>query len=54
MVEKQEKLSVTDLLADTDLSPRDLSLIFGLAERVKAAPHDLCPGASGQTTGDDL
>jgi len=35
MVEKQEKLSVTDLLADTDLSPRDLSLIFGLAERVK-------------------
>jgi ornithine carbamoyltransferase len=38
MVEKQEKLSVRDLLADTDLSPRDLSLIFGLAERVKASP----------------
>jgi ornithine carbamoyltransferase len=39
MVEKQEKLSVTDLLADTDLSPGDLNLIFGLAERVKAAPR---------------
>jgi ornithine carbamoyltransferase len=39
MVEKQEKLSVTDLLADTDLSPGDLNLIFGLAERVKATPR---------------
>ncbi len=38
MVEKQGKLSVTDLLADTDLSPRDLGLIFNLAEHVKAAP----------------
>ena len=36
MVEKQEKLSVSDLLADTDLSPRDLRLIFELTERVKA------------------
>ena len=39
MVEKQEKLTVSDLLADTDLTPGDLSLIFGLAERVKAAPR---------------
>jgi len=43
MAEKQEKLSVGDLLADTDLSPRDLSLIFELTERVKASP-----GAYGQ------
>jgi len=39
MVEKPEKLSVSDLLADTDLSPRDLRLIFELAERVKASPR---------------
>ena len=38
VVEKQEKLSVSDLLADRDLSPRDLRLIFELAERVKASP----------------
>ncbi len=48
MVEKQEKLSVTDLLADTDLSPRDLSLIFGLAERVKAAPHTFAQALLGK------
>ena len=38
MLEKQEKLSVSDLLADTDLSPRDLRLIFELTQRVKATP----------------
>jgi len=43
-VKKQEKLSVSDLLADTDLSARDLGLIFELAERVKASP-----GAYAQT-----
>lgn len=48
MVEKQEKLSVTDLLADTDLSPHDLSLIFGLAERVKAAPHTFAQALLGK------
>ena len=48
MVEKQEKLSVTDLLADTDLSPHDLSLIFGLAERVKAAPHAFAQALLGK------
>ena len=39
VVEKQEKLSVSDLLADRDLSPRDLRLIFELAERLKASPR---------------
>jgi len=48
MVEKQEKLSVTDLLADTDLSPRDLGLIFVLAERVKAAPHTFAQALLGK------
>jgi ornithine carbamoyltransferase len=43
MAEKQEKLSVGDLLADTNLSPRDLRLIFELTEHVKASP-----GAYGQ------
>ena len=39
VVEKQEKLSVSDLLADRDLTPRDLRLIFELTERVKASPR---------------
>jgi ornithine carbamoyltransferase len=39
MVEKQAKLSVSDLLADTDLSRGDLRLIFELTERVKASPR---------------
>ena len=48
MVDKQEKLSVTDLLADTDLSPHDLGLIFGLAERVKAAPQAFAQALLGK------
>jgi ornithine carbamoyltransferase len=40
MNDKQAKLSVRDLLADSDLSTRDLSVIFELTERVKAAPRD--------------
>ena len=40
MNDKQAKLSVRDLLADSDLSTRDLSVIFELTERVKAAPGD--------------
>jgi len=48
MVKKQEKLSVGDLLADTDLSPRDLSLIFELAERVKASPQDYAQALLGK------
>jgi len=48
MVEKQEKLSVSDLLADTDLSPADLNLIFGLTERVKASPRDYAQALLGK------
>ena len=48
MVEKQEKLSVSDLLADTDLSPRDLRLIFELAERVKASPGAYAQALAGK------
>jgi ornithine carbamoyltransferase len=40
MNDNQAKLSVCDLLADNDLSTRDLSVIFELTERVKAAPRD--------------
>ena len=40
MNDRQAKLSVRDLLADSDLSTRDLSVIFELTERVKAAPRD--------------
>jgi len=46
--EKQEKLSVSDLLADTDLSPRDLRLIFELTERVKASPEDYAQALLGK------
>lgn len=37
-VEKVEKLTVHDLVAERDLTRRDLDLIFHLAERVKASP----------------
>jgi len=46
--EKQEKLSVGDLLADTDLSPRDLDLIFKLTERVKASPRAYAQALQGK------
>jgi len=46
--EKQEKLSVGDLLADTDLSPRDLRLIFELTERVKASPQAYAQALPGK------
>ncbi len=36
--EKVRKLSVSDLIADRDLTRGDLELIFALAERVKATP----------------
>jgi ornithine carbamoyltransferase len=48
MVEKQEKLSVSDLLADTDLSVRDLGLIFELAECVKASPGTYAQALQGK------
>jgi ornithine carbamoyltransferase len=51
MVEKQEKLSVSDLLADTDLSPGDLRLIFELAERVKASPGAYARALAGKQLG---
>jgi len=38
-VEKQAKLSVSDLITERDLTRRDLNLIFDLAERVKASPR---------------
>ncbi len=37
-IKKLETLSVRDLLADPDLTQDDLSLLFDLAERVKARP----------------
>ena len=40
LAEANKKLSVSDLLADRDLTPGDLRLIFELAERVKASPGD--------------
>jgi ornithine carbamoyltransferase len=48
VVEKQEKLSVSDLLADRDLSPRDLRLIFELTERVKASPRAYAQALAGK------
>jgi ornithine carbamoyltransferase len=48
MAEKQEKLSVCDLLADTDLSSRDLRLIFELTERVKASPEAFAQALPGK------
>jgi ornithine carbamoyltransferase len=38
LVEKQETLSVQDLIAERDLTRRDLDLIFQITERVKASP----------------
>jgi ornithine carbamoyltransferase len=47
-VEAGKKLSVSDLLADIDLTPLDLSLIFELAERVKASPGDYSQALRGK------
>jgi ornithine carbamoyltransferase len=47
-VENQEKLGVRDLLSDRDLSPDDLKLIFGLTERVKAAPGSFAQALQGK------
>ena len=48
MAEKRERITVGDLLADTELSPRDLSLIFELTERVKASPHAYAQALRGK------
>ena len=37
-IKKPETLSVSDLLADPDLTLGDLKLLFDLSERVKATP----------------
>ncbi len=47
-VEKQETLSVHDLIADGDLTRRDLELIFHLTERVKAAPGSFSRALEGK------
>ncbi len=47
-VEKHAKLSVSDLIAERDLAPGDLGLIYGLAERVKASPGSFARALAGR------
>ena len=47
-VEKQDALSVHDLIADGDLTRRDLELIFQLTERVKASPGSFARALEGK------
>ncbi len=47
-VEKQDALSVQDLIADRDLTRRDLELIFQLAQRVKASPGSYARALEGK------
>ena len=47
-VEKQDALSVRDLVADGDLTRRDLELIFQLTERVKASPGSFSRALEGK------
>ena len=47
-VEKQDALSVRDLIADGDLTRRDLELIFQLTERVKASPGSFARALEGK------
>jgi ornithine carbamoyltransferase len=47
-ISKPETLSVRDLLADQDLTRDDLKLIFGLSERVKAAPAEFSQALRGK------
>ncbi|MBI1940425.1 MAG: ornithine carbamoyltransferase [Acidobacteria bacterium] len=47
-VEKQDALSVRDLISDRDLTRRDLDLIFQLAERVKASPGSFARALQGR------
>ncbi len=47
-VEKQTKLSVSDMIADGDLTRADLELIFGLAERVKVSPGSFARTLAGR------
>jgi ornithine carbamoyltransferase len=45
---KQAKLSVSDLIADRDLTRNDLKVIFDLAERVKASPRSCARTLEGR------
>jgi ornithine carbamoyltransferase len=47
-LEKQETLSVRDLVAERDLTRRDLDLIFQWAERVKAMPRAYARALEGK------
>ena len=47
-VEKIEKLSVSDLLTDSDLTRSDLNLIFSLAVRLKTSPGSFARALAGK------
>ncbi len=47
-VEKMEKLSVHDLIADRDLTRADLNLIFELAQHLKASPGSYAQALKGK------
>jgi ornithine carbamoyltransferase len=47
-MEKQELLSVHDLIADQDLTAHDVRLIFDLATRVKASPSSYSQALAGK------
>ncbi len=47
-IHKEEKLSVQDLISDTDLTRSDLKMTFDLAERVKTDPHAYSSALEGK------
>lgn len=47
-LETQDTLSVPDLIAERDLTRRDLELIFQLTERVKASPGSFARALEGK------
>lgn len=47
-IELQEKLTVTDLIAERDLSRGDVELIFSVAERVKRSPKPYARALEGK------
>ena len=47
-MEKQEQLSVHDLVADQDLTANDVRTIFDLAGRVKASPASYAQALAGK------
>ena len=48
MMEKQETLSVHDLIAESALTRRDIELIFQLTERVKSSPGSFAQALQGK------